>query len=62
MADAEMLLFVHNNQPEVLELDRLAQERMGADDDVDLALGETFFDLGELWAETSREACATCTG
>ena len=38
--DAEMLLLVDDDQAEVVELDRLAQQRMGADDDVDRALGE----------------------
>ena len=46
--DAEMLLLVDDHQAEVLELDRLAEQRMGADDDVDLAVGEALLDLGEL--------------
>ena len=45
---AEMLLLVDNDEPEVLELDRLAEQRMGADHDVDMALGEPFLGLGEF--------------
>ena len=33
--DAEVLLFVDDQEAEVPELDRLAEQRMGADDDVD---------------------------
>ena len=40
--DAEMLLLVDDQQAEVLELDRLAEQRMRADDDVDLPVGEPF--------------------
>ena len=36
-ADAEMLLLVDDDEAEVLELDRLAEHRVGADDDVDRA-------------------------
>ena len=35
--DAEMLLLVDDQQAEVLELDRLRQQRVRADDDIDLA-------------------------
>ena len=57
VGDAEMLLLVDDDEAEVLELDGLAEERVGADDDVDVAVGETLFHLGEfLAAETSREA------
>ena len=38
VADAEMLLLVDDQQAEVLELDALGQQRVGADDDVDRAL------------------------
>jgi hypothetical protein len=40
MGDAEMLLLVDDNQAEVPELHGLAEERMGADDNVDIAVGE----------------------
>ena len=43
--DAEMLLLVDDEQAEVLELDRLAEQRVGADHDVDLAVGEPLLDL-----------------
>ena len=42
--NAEVLLFVHDQQTEVLELDALAEQRMGADDDVDLAVREVLLD------------------
>ena len=48
MRDAEMLLLVDDDQAEVFEFDVLAEQRMGADDDVDGAFGEAFFDGGEL--------------
>ena len=48
MRDAEMLLLVDDDQAEVLELDALAEERVGADDDVDRAVGEALLGLGEL--------------
>ena len=48
MGDAEMLLLVDDDQAEVLELDRLAKQRMGADDDVDRAVGEAFLGLGKF--------------
>ena len=35
--DAEMLLLVDHQQRQILELDALAEQRMGADDDIDLA-------------------------
>ncbi len=46
--DAEMLLLVHHQQRQVLELDRLAEQRMGADDDIDVAGGQAGFHRLEL--------------
>ena len=46
--DAEMLLLVDDDEAEVLELDRLAEQRMGADDDVDAAVGDALLDRGQL--------------
>ena len=46
VADAEVLLLVDDEQAEVLELDRLAEQRMRADHDVDRAVGEAL--LGRL--------------
>ena len=46
--DAEMLLLVDHDEAEVLERDGLAEHRVGADDDVDRALGETLLDLALL--------------
>ena len=55
MRDAEMLLLVDDDQPEILELDGLAEERVGADDDVDRALGEALLDRGEFgWRDQPR--------
>ncbi len=63
LGDAEMLLLVDDQQAEILELDRLAEQRVGADDDVDAAVGEPFLVLSSSsLVETSREACATLTG
>ena len=47
--DTELLLLVDDEQAQVLELDILADQAMGADDDVDLALFQSFqgiLDLG----------------
>src|SRR6202020_1418660 len=40
-----MLLLVDDDEAEVLEAHGLAQDRMGANDDVDSALGQAFLDL-----------------
>ena len=49
VADAEMLLLVDDQEPEIPELDRFAEQRMGADHDVDIAVGEVLFHLRELF-------------
>ena len=41
--DAEMLLLVDDDEAEILELDGLAEQRMGADDDVDACLRRGLF-------------------
>ena len=49
VGDAEVLLLVHHQQAEVLERDGLAEQRVGADHDVDRAVGEALlhqFQLG----------------
>ena len=46
VADAEVLLLVDDDQAEVFERDGLAQNRMGADDDIHFAGGE--LGLGHL--------------
>ena len=43
--DAEMLLLVDDQQAEVLELDALAEQRMRADHDIDLAVRQPLFGL-----------------
>ena len=48
VADAEMLLLVDHDEAEVLELDGLAEHRVGADDDVDAAFGEPLLGLALL--------------
>ena len=40
VGDAEMLLLVDHQQAEVLEFDGLAEQRVGADDDIDAAIGK----------------------
>ena len=35
---AEMLLLVHDQKSQIGELDSLAEQRMGADDDIDVAV------------------------
>ena len=57
VGDAEMLLLVDDDQAEVLELDRLAEQRVGADDDVDRAVGEPCLGLRQLLgAGTKRDS------
>ena len=48
VGDAEMLLLVDDDEAEILELDGLAEQRMGADDDVDLALGKSLLHPRQL--------------
>ena len=43
--DSEMLLLVDDDQAQPLEVDALGEERVGADDDVDRAVGEAFLGL-----------------
>ena len=44
VADAEVLLLIDHQQAEILELDGLAEQRMRADHDVDLSVGEALLD------------------
>ena len=56
VADAEMLLLVDDDEAEVLEAHGLAEHRVGADDDVDRALGEALLRLALLGrADHARE-------
>ena len=48
VGDAEMLLLVDDDEAEVPEFDSLAEQRVGADDDIDLALGEALLGLRQL--------------
>ena len=50
MLDAEMLLLVDDEKAQIAELHALGEERMRADDDVDIALGETLLDRVDLLA------------
>ena len=50
VGDAEMLLLVDDQQAEVAEFDGLAEQRMGADDDVDAAVGDAFLYARQLLA------------
>ena len=45
--DAEVLLFIDDKQAEARELDRFAEQRMRADDDIDCSRLETRLDFGE---------------
>jgi hypothetical protein len=58
VGDAEMLLLVDDHQAEILELDRLAEQRVGADDDVDRAVGEPLLgpSSASFGAGTSRDS------
>ena len=40
MLDAEALLLIHDHQAEIAELDVLREQAVGADGDIDLALGQ----------------------
>ena len=40
------------SEAEILELDRLAEQRMGADDDVDRAVGDALLDARQLRCRT----------
>ena len=62
VGDAKMLLLVDDDEAEVAELDGLAEQRMGADNDVDRAVGDALLDLLSCLVGTRREACATFTG
>ena len=42
VGDAETLLFVDDDEAELLEIDALGEQRVGADDDIDLALDQQF--------------------
>ncbi len=44
-----MLLLVDDHEAQVPELDALAEQRMGADDDIDSAVGEALLDLRKLF-------------
>ncbi len=46
--DAEMLLLIDNQQAEILELDAPAEQRMRADHDIDLAVGQRLLGLGQI--------------
>ena len=57
VGDAEMLLLVDDQQAEILELDALGQERVGADHDIDRALLHRLLGgLGLLGGDQPRQA------
>src|SRR5208282_4574034 len=60
VADAKMLLLVDDDEAEILEADALAKHSMGADDDIDAALGEACLRLSA--APTMRDNCPMRTG
>ena len=53
VGDTEVLLLVDDHQAKLLELDRLRQERVGSDDDVDGALFDAL--LGRLRLGSGNE-------
>ena len=56
VGDAEVLLLVDDEEAEVLEAHALRQQRVGADDDLDRAVGEAGTGLGRLFrADEARE-------
>jgi hypothetical protein len=48
VADAKVLFLVDDQQPQIPELDRLAEQRMGADHDIDIAVGQPLLDLRQF--------------
>ena len=62
VGDAEMLLLVDDQQAEVLELDALGQQRVGADHDVDRALLHAALVALASLAPTSRDSRPMRTG
>ena len=48
LRDAEMLLLVDDQQAEMGEAHVLGEQRVGADDDVDPAVGQLLLDLARL--------------
>src|SRR5690348_16685049 len=55
VADTEVLLFVHDQQRQIAELDALAEKRVRADDNVDRALLDTLANIGKhLWPNQAR--------
>ena len=58
--DAEMLLLVDDQKAQIAELDRLRQQRMGADDDVDVARGDARLHLVQLLLAAPGARPARC--
>ena len=48
VADAKVLFLVDDQQTQIPELDRLAEQRVGADHDIDIAVGQPLLDLRQL--------------
>ena len=48
VGDAKVLLFVDDDEPEILEFDRLAEQRVGADHDIDGAFRQALLDLRQF--------------
>src|SRR6185437_2862707 len=58
VTDAEVLLLVDDEKAKVPKLDRLAEQRMGANNNVDRTVGEPLLDLGQLLArDQTRSLC-----
>ena len=48
MGDTEVLLLIDDQESEIFEVDRLAEQGMGADDDIDAAVGNFFLHLRQF--------------
>ena len=62
VGDAEMLLLVDDQKSEILELDGLAEQGVGADHDVDAAVADTLLHLRKLLAGNQARCLADMHG
>jgi hypothetical protein len=60
--DAEALLFIHDHQAQIAELDVLRQQAVGADGDIDLAFARSTTDALSSLGERNRLNISVRTG
>ncbi len=60
--NAEMLLFIDDEQTEILEFDRVAEQRMRADDNIDRSFFQSLLAAASSFVPTRREAWARLIG